>query len=237
MLWTIRSRSRWKGVRRPQSSSGRGPAGRVGARGQRREPRAPRAAPALGDPLDEPVRRRTRRRPLDDGRPAERSRRWAWCSSISQIARSAWRSVRGEARRRLGERAADHRGHELVGLLVDRERRRLARVAHDPAGRRREADQVLERPARRAGAPAAGPGRRAISSLSRKASAFAWVAWPGSAASSASSLQRRLYTPRCGSVGLEDPPDGVAGTGRRVEAGGVLAQARMGVERLDRRSP
>src|SRR3954447_9470353 len=45
--------------------------------------------------------------------------------------------------RRLGQRARE-RGHEEVdGVLVERERARLARGAHDAARRAREADEVL----------------------------------------------------------------------------------------------
>ena len=43
----------------------------------------------------------------------------------------------------LRQRAAERLGHEVVGSLVQREGRSLARSAHDAAGRTGEADQVL----------------------------------------------------------------------------------------------
>ena len=119
----------------------------------------------------------------------------AWCSSVSAIARSAWRSARGVGRRRLGQRPAERVDHEGVRLLA-------------PAGtsppRRPRTPRRRRRPRSRRGArarrtrrtrPAAAPGpRRAAASGGRRAGWRARRA-PGSASSSASSLQSRLKTP------------------------------------------
>ena len=73
----------------------------------------------------------------DPTRVRARSRTRAWCSAVSATARSAWRSAAVGRRRDLGEGPAERGGQERVGLLVEREGRRLAGGAHDAARRRR----------------------------------------------------------------------------------------------------
>ena len=102
---------------------------------------------ALGELVD-PFRRHPARRSYRA--TAWRQRMPAWCSSVSSIARSAWRSARASARRRVGQRPADGVDQEGVRLLVQRERARLAGAAHHAAGGAREAAEVLALAARRA---------------------------------------------------------------------------------------
>ena len=140
--------------------------------------------------------------PVDHARPPSsgRSRTWAWCSAVSTIARSAWRSARSDAVRRLRQRLAHGRHQEPVGLLVERERGRLARAAHDPAGRGREALQVLGLATARArpelrqdprGEQQLHPEREAVGGDRRRA---------GVDDSSASWLDSSVNTSGCGEV-------------------------------------
>ena len=100
------------------------------------------------------------RRILRTGVLTERSRTWAWCSSVSRIARSAWASARGGRGRGLGERAAERLDEEVVGRLVEPERARLAGGADDAAGGAGEAREVLALAAGGAGARAGARSRR-----------------------------------------------------------------------------
>ena len=61
---------------------------------------------------------------------------------------------------RLGEWPAERGDEEVVGALVEPERARFARAAHDAAGGAREAGQVLALPARRAGGELGREARR-----------------------------------------------------------------------------
>ena len=133
--------------------------------------------------------------------------------------------------RRLGQRAAERADEEVVRVLPERERARLARRAHD-AARGPEKPTRCSRSPHPAHAASCGAKPAASSSLSRKASAFARVARAGCASSSASWLESRWKTPRCGLAVGEQAPDRVARARRAVERAGVLAQPRMARERL-----
>ena len=93
--------------------------------------------------------------------------------------------------RRLGQRPAERLDHEVVRLLVERERARLARRADDAARPRRRSRRGARASPQPAQAASCGAKPAASSSLSRKASALARVARAGSASSSASWLASR----------------------------------------------
>ena len=75
--------------------------------------------------------------------PTGRSRTCAWYSRVSRIARSACASARGGASGASARGRPRARHEEVVGLLVEGERVRLAGRAHDSPGGAGEADEVL----------------------------------------------------------------------------------------------
>ena len=141
-------------------------------------------------------------------------------------------SERARARvRRLRQRAAERGDEERVRLLVERERRRLAGAADDPAGGAGEAAEVL--------GLAAGGARR---ELRREAAGDEQLEAEGELVRGAGGglvvveqpqlVGEQVEDGRARVVGLEQARDGVARARGGVERGGPLAQRAVRVERL-----
>ena len=257
LQWTIRSRSRWNGVRSPQSGSScsrarrvgaASPAARVSGLARLRRPRSLGDRPSGRRPgcssTLSPVPfcqasgwRSCDRCATHDGRRGRAQPHCcAWCSAVSRDRPLGLAQGPRRGRRASRPAAAPSAATmNCVGVLVERERRRLARAADHAAGRGREADEVLALPAARAGGELRHDAGRE-QQLEAEGQRVAGRACAGSASSRASSLASSLK-PRDGLAGLEQPRHRVAGPGgrsrgrRRARAGG------RGGRRSRRRSP
>ena len=159
--------------------------GDVGALAAEQVAHVPRALGEVVDPLL--VRHGERAYCL---RHATASRTCAWCSSVSG---SRARPARARAAGRRAPRRAGGRGRdqEVVRLLVERERARLAGGADHAAGGAGEADEVLALAAGRAGGELGreAGGEQQLEAEGERVGAAG--AAPGRASSSASSLASR----------------------------------------------
>ena len=150
---------------------------------------------------------------------------WPWYSTVSTIARSAWRSARSDAggsRQGPGQRLDEER----VGLFVQGEPAALARPAHHAAGRARERGQVVGLAAGRARAQVRRQaGRDQELEPEREL--------VGGAATGRVGVQQRelvgqqVVGRRVGIALLEQPCHRVARARRRVQRPAVVAQPGM----------
>ena len=133
--------------------------------------------------------------------------------------------------RRLGQRAAERADEEVVRLLAERERARLAGRADDAARRAGEADQVLALAAARAGGELrreAGGQQQLEPERERVGARRA----PGIGVEQRELVGEQVVDAAVRVAVVEQPPDRVARARRAVERAAVLAQPRMAVDRL-----
>ena len=174
-----RQRATCRASRSTWSTSGRASIRRSGRRAARLAPAARRRRPTDRAPARSSPRHGRGGRARATARRRGAGCRFAWCSSVSMIARSAWASARGGGVGRLGQRAAEGGDHERVGFLVERRRRWPRRRRRPRRPRRRRSRRGARARRRTRSRRGVGAKPAASRSLRRNASALARPARAG----------------------------------------------------------